>query len=617
VVFTTLLIRVAIIDADTGYENGFETGWPPGDPTVLLRTITPTLFPSIVSTVAGQPSQEDNPGDGGSWDGVGTLALFRHPVGIALHGTLDKPVMYIADSSDHRVRKITRNDQHQWETSLVAGNGISGFGDGSGARPGGNTGGVVHEGNAIFNNPMDVVVTQDGSVAYVADTGNNRIRKIVLQSGMTSTLAGSGVSPGTHDNAIGALATFNDPTSLVLSPDETYLLVSEQGNINHAIRNVSVATGKTVTWLGARTGTHGYADGSAQVARFHSPAGMAFSGDGKFVYVADSGNHVIRRVNVITNPGSVITWAGSQAAGWDFLDGIGTEARFGTPWDIAIHDITRCNGIIDSRMFVVERGNNRVRVIDMETVRVTTLAGTAVAGYRDGPAPSAQFFDPLGIAVVFGGAGLRVAYVADRLNHAIRQVPMEIEMSHCKDINQRAYMEFQDDKVPLGADLVVNWWSDYDMAHHTDRESGLTDWVGLYKQGDCTNATSTHHTTLQGLHQCYIAWRPFKVAGLQQTQFRFHPSEYKETGTFEVRYFTDHSSTDAHSGGMVCGGGLGSQGRIALEGYPSLCWLDAFAISSPVEVYVVQSNPGLYPDRHPFNDNQNSIPGLERDSLEG
>ena len=72
---------------------------------------------------------------------------------------------------------------------------------------------------------------------------------------------------------------------------------------------------------------------------FNTPSGMAFDASGTYVYVADSQNHVIRRITVAT--ATVEPWAGEQAAGWDYQDGYGTKARFGYPMGITIHDITK------------------------------------------------------------------------------------------------------------------------------------------------------------------------------------------------------------------------------------------------------------------------------------
>ena len=113
---------------------------------------------------------------------------------------------------------------------------------------------------------------------------------------------------------------------------------------------------------------------------------------------------------------------GNQADGPLFKDGLGTEARFFSPYEMTIHNLTKCDGTVDSRMFVAERGNNRIRVIQLPQLRVTTLAGVERIGHRSGYGNQAQFFAPSGIATVFGGGGMRINYVVDTMNHLVRQV---------------------------------------------------------------------------------------------------------------------------------------------------------------------------------------------------
>jgi len=362
-----------------------------------------------------------------------------------------------------------------------------------------------------------------------------------------------------------------------------------------------------------------YMDGQGTDARFNTPAGMVWHVDlqgnedtyGDVMYLADSMNHVIRKITVATQ--TVEPFLGDQSAGWGYKDGIGTEAKFGMPWAMSIHQVIKCDGTYDTRMFVVERGNHRVRVVDMATLRVTTLAGVERVGHRDGDGNQAQFNGPSGIATVFGGGGMRINYVADQFNHLIRQVPMEIEMPSCDNKDAGLVrMEWVDKKVPLGAPVVVTWYSDFQI-EGTDRVSGRSDWIGLYKKGECSNTT---HSNIESLHKCFLASRPFPRAGLKTVEFTFEVSDYGAPGLFEARYFTNYSSADADSYGLVCGGGIGKAGRLSLEGYYGLCWYDVFATSGTVEVAREQNYPGLMPDRNPFNGNLYSVPGLEYDSLE-
>lgn len=208
---------------------------------------------------------------------------------------------------------------------------------------------------------------------------------------------------------------------------------------------------------------------------------------------------------------------------------------------------------------------------------------------------------------------MRVNFVVDTMNHLVRQVPMEIEVPRCQDINSAAYFTNEDYKVPLGSQIITTWHGG--LGGRTDGGSGTTDWVGLYKAGDCANATAIN---IESLHKCYLAWKTFPRHGLKEARFAFDAMDYKqEPGYYEVRYFTNLSSPAADTWGVVCGGGIGSEGRLSLEGYYGMCWLDVYATSPPIQVSREENYPGLMPDRHPFNGNSQSVPGLELDSLEG
>ena len=148
---------------------------------------------------------------------------------------------------------------------------------------------------AVFNSPYGVAVAFDGAV-YVADAGNNRIRR-VTPTGTVTTLAGS--IAGNNDGTGGA-ARFNNPRGVAVAPDGT-IYVADTGNSR--IRKVT-PTGTVTTIAGS---TSGFADGTGAAAQFNAPRGIAVTSDGR-IYVADTGNQRIRRV---TPTGTVTTIAGS------------------------------------------------------------------------------------------------------------------------------------------------------------------------------------------------------------------------------------------------------------------------------------------------------------------
>ena len=193
---------------------------------------------------------------------------------------------------------------------------------------------------AQFTGPHGVAVDTAGNV-YVADTGNNRIRKIT-SAGVVTTLAGS--TSGYHDDPVGTLAQFNTPYGVAV---DTAGNVYVADNSNHRIRKITSAG--VVTTL-AGTGTPGYHDDPVgTLAQFANPSGVAVDTAGN-VYVADTSN---RRIRKITAAGVVTTIAGSTSG---YLDGIGTAAQFTNLYGVAID--------IAGNVYVADYNNHRIRQIN-------------------------------------------------------------------------------------------------------------------------------------------------------------------------------------------------------------------------------------------------------------
>jgi uncharacterized repeat protein (TIGR02543 family) len=266
-------------------------------------------------------------------------------------------------------------------SSLAGTAGTVGSGDGTGD-------------GATFNSPRGIAT--DGANLYVADTANHTIRRIVISTGVVTTLAGTAGTSGSDDGN-GSAATFNTPCAL--TTDGVNLYVSDLGN--HMIRKIVIST-KEVTTLAGST-TAGGADGIGAGAQFTSPYGIAT--DGTSLYVSDSGNHTIRRIVIAT--GAVTTLAGLAGTSGSIND-TGTAARFWAPAGIATDG---------NRLYVSDSNNNVIRKIALSTLEVTTFAGSGSATYADGTGTAAAFSAPYGI--VTDGANL---YVGDVTNHRIRKI---------------------------------------------------------------------------------------------------------------------------------------------------------------------------------------------------
>ena len=226
---------------------------------------------------------------------------------------------------------------------------------------------------------------------YVADKNNHRIRQ-VSPNGVVRTSAGS--TEGYADG-IGTNAQFSFPAGIAVDAWGN-IYVADTGN--HRIRKIS-PNGVSTTLAGS---TEGYADGIGTNARFNQPAGVAVDASGN-VYVADKDNHCIRK---ISPDGEATILAGSTNSG--YADGIGTNAQFSSPRGVAVD--------ASGNVYVADTGNHRIRKISPNGVS-TTLAGST-EGYADGIGTNAQFNNPAGVAVDASGN----IYVADTGNNRIRKI---------------------------------------------------------------------------------------------------------------------------------------------------------------------------------------------------
>lgn len=256
-------------------------------------------------------------------------------------------------------------------------------------------------GNARFNDPAGIAVSSDGTV-YLADNRNHVIR-VVNAVGVVSTLAGSFGVSGSADG-LGVAARFHFPSGVAIVADGS-LIVTDTGN--HTIRRVS-PSGSVVTLAGA-PGIADYLDGPFVSARFRSPQGVAVAASDGAIFVADCGNHVIRRID---SNGDVTTFAG-RGEFWGAQDGVGGNARFNGPLGLAFDAA--------GALFVSDASNFTIRRIAANGA-VTTFAGApGMDGAADGWGASARFGKPAEIAIDSGGD----LYVADGSNHAIRKVSPE------------------------------------------------------------------------------------------------------------------------------------------------------------------------------------------------
>ncbi|WP_277509284.1 immunoglobulin domain-containing protein [Ereboglobus sp. PH5-5] len=320
-------------------------------------------------------------------------SIFATPSGLFIaSGTL-----YVSDADAHTIHRVTLSTG---KATLFAGAvGQSGTAN--------STTGT----NARFNSPTGLVFTQADKLVYVLDTGNNALRRITTAGGVSrayhtydfgdasgititpadtlfitetqkhtisriyntgsglvlSTISGASGMPGAEDD-YGSYARYREPSALAKIPGNSGLVIADTGNHTIRITYYDAEFGSppyfyTYTIAGL-TGQAGSLDGSGTAARFNRPAGIAASAN--HIYVADTGNHTIRRAD---NYGSVTTLAG-MAGQAGYSNGTGTSARFNKPTALAL-DSTYQN------LYIADSNNSVIRKLNLATNEVTTLMVSA------------------------------------------------------------------------------------------------------------------------------------------------------------------------------------------------------------------------------------------------
>ena len=301
-------------------------------------------------------------------------ALFSSPADVAVDAAGN---LYVADYWYNRIQKISTTGT----VSTLAGTGNVGAINGIGKL-------------ASFNKPSGLAVDGAGNV-YVADAGNNLIRKIT-PDGTVSTLAGTVVAVDTS-NTVTEQPLFAGPSGVAVDASGN-VYVADAGNNRICVVNPS---GNTRTLSGS--GGVGANNGAGKNATFNNPTGVAVDAAGN-VYVADMLNNMIRKV---APDGTTTSLAGNGDIG--SKDGLDTAARFYFPNSLTVD--------ASGNVYVTDDINNLIRAITPAGA-VTTLAGNGQAGSQNGLGTQASFNDPAGISVDASGN----LYVADANNNLIRKI---------------------------------------------------------------------------------------------------------------------------------------------------------------------------------------------------
>jgi len=292
--------------------------------------------------------------------------------------------IYCADGNHNTVYKVLAESTAQLtQLVTIAGNGNSGFsGDGGPAV------------EAALTAPSSVAVSASGAI-FIADYGNNRIRKI--ENGIISTIAGNGASTDSGDGGPAADAALLEPIALALfGADDLY--VGKQDNRVRKILN-----GIVTTVAGNGNTTLGGEGGLAISAQLGAPNAVAVDSSGDLFFLDGSRAYEVSR-------GIVTVVAGNGTSGYAGDGGPATSAQFQSPGGLAADHA--------GNLFIADSGNNRIRMVSNGVI--TTVAGTGSQGYTGdgGPATSAQLWYPTGVAVDSAGS----LYIADFGNQCIRKV---------------------------------------------------------------------------------------------------------------------------------------------------------------------------------------------------
>jgi trimeric autotransporter adhesin len=393
---------------------------------------------TTLSLVAGN-SRPGFSGDGGP----ATSAQLNGPQGIAVDKSGN---IYISDTNNNRVRIVTPNGIINTFAGTGQVGGVQNFGDGGPANqaflhlPGGltvdSTGNVyiadtgdntirkvTTDGNintiagdglpsyagdgfeavtAELHSPEDVALDSAGNV-YIADTGNAYIREITVSTGIINFIAGDGSIGYSGDGGLANIAGLIEPFSIALDASgNVYIAEPEDGRI----REVTISTGKISTVVG--NGNLGFSgDGAAATsAMMHLNTGLAIDSSGN-LYIADSLNNRVRKVAGTT----ISTIAGSGGYSYSGDGGPATAAQLNTPEAVAVDAA--------GNIYFADTANNVVREISSKGV-INTIAGNGTAGYGGdgGAAGSAQLSAPQGLAVDASGN----VFVADTANARVRKI---------------------------------------------------------------------------------------------------------------------------------------------------------------------------------------------------
>ncbi len=353
------------------------------------------IFPGVMSTITGTGAWGYS-GDGG----LAGFAAFRSPQSVAVDNFGN---IFIADSINQVVREI---NALSGLISTVAGspNAAGYSGDGALAT------------QAHLNNPAGLAIDSAGNL-FIADQGNNAVRRVDAITQVITTVAGGGVSPsgadGIGDGGPATSALLNGPTDVAIDASGNLFIADAYHGV---VRRVDGASGVITVVAGGGTtpGNDGLGDGGAATqAQLHNPEAIALDGAGN-IFIADAQDSLVRRVDATSKVITIV--AGTGANGYSGDLGLAVQARLGTPSAIRVDPA--------GNLYVADSAQNVVRQVNAATGLITTIAGLGAARYTGdgGAATAATVSAPNGLALDSAGNIL----IADLGNNAIRKITLQL-----------------------------------------------------------------------------------------------------------------------------------------------------------------------------------------------
>ncbi|MDD5567151.1 MAG: hypothetical protein PHH01_03055 [Patescibacteria group bacterium] len=299
-------------------------------------------------------------------EAAGETARFSDVISTAM--SADGKTLYLVDRNNNRIRSL---NVETGQTSYITGAGEfnSDSDSNNGYQEGGPCDGQFSlgvSGCAYFNRPTGLALTSDGKTLYIADGSNNRIRKVVIATGQTSLIAGSGASG--FVNGIGNNATFNGPFTVALSSDNKTLYVADK--YNHAVRAINLANNQVTTLVG--TGKQGYKEGSFKEAVLGIPENIKRGPDGN-LYVSEAGSLRVRKLDLTAQRTSLVSGSGERGK----VNGTKEVAEWDAPKGMAF---------LNTTLYVTDFRNDLIRTIDLDSTvpspRDTVAPGKSFMAYN-------------------------------------------------------------------------------------------------------------------------------------------------------------------------------------------------------------------------------------------